>query len=216
MRRSVLLVLLTQLVPFQIGGLVTAPRASYQAPIPQGQWKETETETVWTSVYRNCDHGYFVILPAGVVGHGTKSPAPNHGIDVDLAAPNLSTPIRKEVERRIWVWDYYDVVTEPPSWQGTLRYELQLLRTEKKRAFTVIKRMPYKLCGLEAEYLWSRYRAANGVTYDQQDVIAYRPETATEAAVYRLRLVTTQADYKADKVLFDQVISGIRLCKPTD
>jgi len=67
------------------------------AAYPQGKhWTETPDETIWRERYGNCDHGYFVNLPPGVIGHGTHSPSPNHGILISAKNPGITTEVTVE------------------------------------------------------------------------------------------------------------------------
>jgi hypothetical protein len=68
-------------------------------------WTETSQETIWRGRYKNCDHGYLVNLPPGVVGHDSLPPSPNHGFLVSAANPDITTEITLEQERLIDVYD---------------------------------------------------------------------------------------------------------------
>jgi len=75
---------------------------------PQGKhWAETPDETIWRAkIYGNCDHGYFVNLPPGVIGHGSRSPSPNHGIAISAKNPSTTTQVTlrqqaRQAQRRV-------------------------------------------------------------------------------------------------------------------
>src|ERR1700733_13532969 len=76
---------------------------------PQGKrWTETPNETIWRETYGNCDHGYFVDLPPGVVGHGAHSPTPNHGILISADNPGITTEVTLKEARLLDVYDSND------------------------------------------------------------------------------------------------------------
>jgi hypothetical protein len=69
-------------------------------------WKETPNETIWIGKYANCDHGYYVLLPSGVIGHsGSLPPAPNHGFQINLPNPGSALKVQPSSVRTFWVWD---------------------------------------------------------------------------------------------------------------
>lgn len=53
-------------------------------------WVETRFETIWRKRYTNCDEGYAVDLPSGVIAHDSLPPNPNHGFLISAAAPNTT------------------------------------------------------------------------------------------------------------------------------
>ena len=74
-------------------------------------WRETSSETIWTERYGNCDYGYYVTLPAGVLGHNELPPSPNHGFYVDLTSPASDRQKQDREHGVISVWNQY--VMEP-------------------------------------------------------------------------------------------------------
>lgn len=79
------------------------------AAYPQGKhWAETPDETVWRERYGNCDHGYFVNLPPGVIGHGARSPESNHGILISANNPGTKTEVTLKETRLLDVYDSND------------------------------------------------------------------------------------------------------------
>ena len=42
------------------------------------------SDSLYHKRYINCDHGYSVKIPLGVVAHGEDPPKPNHGFGVDM------------------------------------------------------------------------------------------------------------------------------------
>src|SRR5580692_9090992 len=72
------------------------------AACPQGKhWSETPDETIWRGRYGNSDHGYFVNLSPGVIGHGSLLASPNHGILISAKNPGTTTEVTFEETRLI-------------------------------------------------------------------------------------------------------------------
>src|ERR1022692_2044664 len=71
-------------------------------------WTETKDELIWRGRYKNCDKGYLVSLPEGVVGHGSLPPLPNHGMLISPANPGITTEITLNESRVITVYDDND------------------------------------------------------------------------------------------------------------
>lgn len=63
----------------------------------------TDTETLWRDRYANCDYGFYVLLPHGVVGHANLPPNPNHGFLIGLPAMGTNQLVSFENERFLWV-----------------------------------------------------------------------------------------------------------------
>jgi hypothetical protein len=72
-------------------------------------WTETPKETIWRSPYTNCDMGYAVDLPKGVVAHASLPPSPNHGFLISASVPGTTAEVTLEDQQRILdVYDQYD------------------------------------------------------------------------------------------------------------
>jgi len=80
----------------------------YSPSIPKENRTETPDETIWRGRYGNCDHGYFVNLPPGVIGHGSRSPSPNHGFVISAKDPSTTTPVTLEEPRLVDVYESSD------------------------------------------------------------------------------------------------------------
>jgi hypothetical protein len=144
----------------------------------------------------------FMLLPAGVVGHGTLPPAPNHGIAVRL--PDIGSTDVVDVEkanRFVWVNAEYNV-SDDSSQRGAIEHYLRL-HTEGKHGS--ITRQVAKLGSVPATRLKIAYEATNGIVIEEV-VFAQRADI-----VYEIGLKTNGSDYKQDVRLFEQLISGFRL-----
>ncbi len=169
-------------------------------------WRETPNETIWTGKYSNCDHGYYVLLPSGVIGHsGSLPPAPNHGFQIDLANPSGTNTVPPSSVRRFWVWDSpgFESESEVSKTDDSLDDTKSKGTTE---ASQFLRRTFLRVGGQKAVHIHSSLK--NGKDLLIEDYVNfYSPDATTE---YQFKLITPRADYAADKRLFDQVLAGFR------
>src|SRR5260370_7924954 len=76
-------------------------------PSLQQHWTQTSDETIWREKYTNCDKGYAVSLPKGVVAHGGLPPNPNHGFLVSPRAPDTVAEGTLDTDRLVGCYDTY-------------------------------------------------------------------------------------------------------------
>jgi hypothetical protein len=170
---------------------------------PRRYWQETETETLWRGRYSNCDYGFYVSLGNGVVGHGTHSPAPNHGIYLTLPDVGNVNPVADALDRFVRVDAHYNV-SDYRSLENVTKYELGIAR-EGKAAFQVIQRKATTLGGLRAIAFIVEYEGRNGRLVEQ-GVLALR-----SGIVYTVALQSLADSIAADREQFEQVRRGFIL-----
>ena len=73
-------------------------------------WTETPNETIWRGRYTNCDKGWAVDLPAGVVAHASLPPSPNHGFLISTVNPGTTAEVNPDDPRIIDIYDEYDAL----------------------------------------------------------------------------------------------------------
>jgi hypothetical protein len=173
-------------------------------------WKETATETVWDGEYRNCDYGYYVLLPDRVVGHSPKAPNPNHGFTFDLAEPDSALPLPDRKSRYISVWSQYNaagLATLAAIADNELR-----LDAESKHDYHILSRSDVKMATLRAVKVRVSYNAGEA-TVSEIKIIAYRPPGANNLGdmVYVLSLVTNEASRAEDTITLNKILAGFRL-----
>src|SRR5580704_10312285 len=133
---------------FLLIALACAP-AQTKTPAPHG--RETDTETIWTARYSNCDYGFYVVLPTGVVGHGAKPPAPNRGFAIDpAAARSTDTFNAADANRYIEVSSFYDLEDHEESTAGTLNYYSSLGDIGDQKDLQTVNRQSFGFLGLSA------------------------------------------------------------------
>jgi hypothetical protein len=163
-------------------------------------WAETPNETIWRTLYTNCDKGYAVDLPAGIVAHASHPPSPNHGFLISASNPGTTAEVTYEDPRVIGVFDEYDAA-ELGSARAYL--DLELKSVPKKNVLQIQNTVFQGLRGVHA-----RYRVnAKETVHLNESLIVFRKD----GLVYHLILQTTDNHYAADSALFAQIRSGFRL-----
>ncbi len=176
--------------------------AQAQPNSPQHR-QDTDTETLYRGHYSNCDGGYAVDLPAGVVAHRDKASS-NRGFQIDLSAPGDPRPFSAADERFIAVSDHYNSL-ELPDFAAIVQNELAQAQDEQPD-WSVLERLPIKLDGLQATHLRARFKGKKMV---DEDIYAWRPEENGRGnLVYKIQLITLQASYSQDRTVFDQIVAG--------
>jgi len=190
--------------------LIALACASAQTKTPAPHWRETDSETLWTGRYSNCDYGYSVVLPAGVVGHGAKSPNPNHGFTVDPAAPRSTEAFNaSDSNRYIDVFNFYDLEDHGESTAATLDYYSSLGEISDQKEVQAVGRQSFNLAGLSARRLEDRW-VENSTAIRRDRIIAYR---RAGGMLYQFTLQSPEKTYAADEQLFHRIVDGFRLGK---
>ncbi|MGB8889741.1 MAG: hypothetical protein WCC87_23660 [Candidatus Korobacteraceae bacterium] len=179
--------------------------ASAQTKSSTPRWHETDTETIWTTRYSNCDYGYSVLLPAGVVGHGPKSPNPAHGFTVDPVAPQSTKTFDVTGSNRyIDVFNFYDVEDHGESTAATLDYYSSLGEIGDQKEIQAVGRQSFNLAGLSARHLEDRW-VENSTAIRRDRIIAYR---RAGGMLYQFTLQSPEKTYAADEQLFHRIVDG--------
>jgi len=166
-------------------------------------WEETETETIWRVKNSNCDYGYYVNLPKGVIAHGTHSPNPNHGFLVALPDVGKTSPETSDDPRYVWVNAEYDM-SESEGLIGAVDYFL-IIGSSGNPAWRVVNRSPTTLAGIAATRLRLEYDNPSGRVLEEV-VVALRSRI-----VYEIGLRTRPSDYDRDHSWFERIERGFRL-----
>ena len=166
-------------------------------------WHQTPSETIWTDRYSNCDHGYYVLLPSGVVGHDSLPPSPNNGFQVELSDPSTTSPANPHSVSAIWVWDSPGF-EEPGS--TTLKKSPSIRTKEPDRPSNAkfLRRTFVRVDGEKAVYIRSSLQD-HGAELLEDDVVVFSPDAQTE---YQFRLTTPNSQYAKNKRMFDEVLKG--------
>jgi len=192
------------LIPFLIFGI---PLAAYS----QGKhWTETSDETIWRERFGNCDHGYFVNLPPGVIGHGTHSPSPNHGILISAKNPDITTQVTLEEPRLVEVYDSTDAGELGIPHLYVEEYDLKPKNASER--VTILERRDTKFRGSTAEYVHFRKVTEHSAS-EVEELAVYRAPKGIGPTFYVVMLRTTPEFYIQDHALYLQIREGLRFAR---
>ncbi len=178
------------------------------AAYPQGKhWTETPDETIWRERYGNCDRGYFANLPPGVIGHGTHSPSPNHGILISAKNPGITTEVTVEEPRLVEVYDSNDAGELRSPQAYVEEYYLKLESASER--ITILERRDTKFRGSTAVYVHFR-KATEHSTSEVEELVVYRAPKGIGPSFYVVMLQTTPEFYSRDHRLYLQIRQGLR------
>ncbi|HXZ11626.1 MAG TPA: hypothetical protein VEG64_04465 [Candidatus Sulfotelmatobacter sp.] len=170
-------------------------------------WTETSNELIWRGRYKNCDHGYLVNLPPGVVGHGSHPPSPNHGILISADNPSITTEVTLEERRLVDVYDSNDA-TDLGSARAYLKeYELKPANASEK--ITILEQRDTKFRGFSAVYVHFR-KTKEVSTSEVEELVVYRTPKEIGPLFNIVLLRTTPEFYSHDHALFLQVRDGLQ------
>lgn len=148
--------------------------------------------------YANEQYGYAVRLPAGLVGYGVPSPAPNHGFGIVLSW----TP-----RAYLYVDGTYEVADDDTlAKQETTQREY--MRQDAHRVLST-QSAKVQLGPLPALRLIARYecKGLRGL-YITDEVVALSDDLSV---VYKVALLTTVKRYRKDKTVFEKIFRSFEL-----
>jgi hypothetical protein len=177
-------------------GLSTSPMLSSDNPRSKlkRHWKETDSETLWTVRYTNCDYGYYLLLRPGVVAHGSLPPNPNHGVIVPLEDVAKTTYSLGEKKRYVFVDATYDATdTAESSSSGEKR---RVARSSLKDGYSA------KLAGLPAVASLRIESTPQGKSIDESTV------ALRSGIVYTVGLRTEEIYRNEDELQYRRILAG--------
>jgi hypothetical protein len=170
------------------------------------RWTETPDETIWRERYGNCDHGYFVDLPPGVIGHASHPPSTDHGILISTKNPGVATEVTLEEPRLVDVYDSIDAEELGSPGAYIEKYELKPKNTSAR--ITILERRDTKFRGSRAVYIHYRKTMGNS-TSEIEELVVYRVPKFLGPSFYVVMLRTTPEFYARDHVLYLQIRDGL-------
>ncbi len=175
-----------------------------------GHERETDTETIWTGRYSDCDFGYSITLPAGIVAHTAKALSPNHGFAINPADTKSVTAFNAaESDRYIDVVSFYDLEDHEETTSGTLDYYLSLGEIGSEENLESLSRRSFSLAGLSAKRIETRWME-NSTAIRRDRIMAYR---RSGGILYQFTLQSPGKSYANDEQLFHRIVEGFRLSK---
>ncbi len=156
-------------------------------------------------VYENYVYGYSVRIPRGMIGLGSRPPAPQHGFVIDLDRPRSTAwPDPDNYPKSYLDVDgsYNSLEWKRPG--DAVKSHLSYLR-QKGRDVRVQLDERTTLGGLPAAHVVARY-AEGGAEMLSEVVIAFRAgDDRIASPVYTLELNTPAAKYERDRPAFEEV-----------
>ncbi len=168
----------------------------------QRHWKETDSETLWTLRYSNCDYGYYVLLPNGFVAHNSLPPAPNHGFIVSLPDVGTRSYLGDRNERFVWVDASYNT-GDSQKLSDVVGSSLK----DEGGPGKILKRIPIMLAGIPAIRVKMEH-ASGKSRFLQEETIAVR-----SGIVYTIGLRTSHSHSNLDERTYDQILEGFQFQK---
>jgi hypothetical protein len=176
-------------------------------------WTETQDETIWRGRYGNCDHGYSVNLPPGVIGHGSRSPSPNHGILISAANPGTTSEVTQGESRLIDVYDSNDAAGIGSPENYVREYDLKAKSAGEK--ITMLERRQTDFGGARALYVHFR-KASGESTSEIEELVVYKAPRGIGPTFYIILLRTTPEFYSRDHLLYLQIREGLTFAAVPD
>lgn len=167
---------------------------------PEQHWSLTQAETIWHTRYTNCDKGYSVDLPPGVIAHASHPPNPNHGFLIKAGDPGTRLKVTFDDGRIVGVEDEYNAMLMPNA-KAQLNWDIQQTsgaKVENEKAIS-FRGLP----AAEATY----HSVQHGNLRITHEVVVFRK---ADDLVYSLRLVTDPTHYSQDLALFKQIEVAFR------
>jgi hypothetical protein len=159
-----------------------------------GSQQEEETHR-----YVNCDYGYLVRIPRGLVG--TVPQYQNHGFYINLP----------DGESRIQVSNSYSM-SDSKIPKDVFSYELRFvfMRDDYKH-FNVTSERTRSVQGLDSMEVTGTY-TRNNTSWKSEILLMYRPpKDGLEDVVYQIELSAPAARFKTSLQEFEQTVAGFEL-----
>jgi hypothetical protein len=169
-------------------------------------WHMTTSETLWNGRYSNCQYGYYVLLPEGVIAHAEHPPSPHHGFLISL--PDVGSKAEVSVydsNQFLWVNAEYNA-TDRSALAEVSDYQINLTKSDKQH-FKLMDHQKTKLRSTPAMRYEAEYDTPRGRVIEEE-VVALR-----SGIVYEVGLRTPAADYAADRERLEETLTGFRFSR---
>jgi len=172
-----------------------------------GDWQglNDEGRRAYRGSYVNPIFGYSVALPDNLMGVGSRPPAPNHGISIDLD-DGAGSQIATEAE--------YNALD---SKSATDEAELYVsgLRDFRRASNMKVRRESTTLCNLPAIRQTVEYEDASGKPCLDDGVFALLPRKKYVGITYAVMLTTTPTAFEDAQPFFLRVLRSFKCMPPT-
>ena len=147
--------------------------------------------------YRNRDYGFTITIPAGLAGHASGPPAPNHGLEIILPPASDGILVNAEYDASLKV--SVDAIAD--DWAADLQ--------RREPGLTLSSRRLVTLDGLDAVESVLDGQSRGRVGHVRQ-LVAWRPQAGGVAIVYDLALEQRVGSKAADDT-FAEIVDSFRM-----
>ena len=184
--------------------------SSYTGNIAQSQGRDSYIAV--SELYSNYDYAYSMSLPSKIVGCRESSPAPNHGIGIDLS--EKSCRWMEHARNGIYPASYIsiDASYNALEWRSpdeAAEAHLGYLKNNVAKSASIVQRMPTKLSNLPALRFVIHYDVSE-VRKVEEFIVAFRKEKGTQI-VYTLNLITSVSRYDEDEKVLGELRQNWKL-----
>jgi hypothetical protein len=185
--------------------VVTAPTRAQEKPqhfLAAGNMRLTDSESLWTGRFSDCDFGYYVLIPNGFVAHANRPPRRLHGVLFGLPDTSKADVVTFDDER------FISLVASSNEFEfkSLIEFAGHVLDylSKGKSGFEVKARQPFRLNGEPAARLMVEYNGPDDRVVDEE-LLSLR-----SGVLYEIRLRTTARNYEVDDRNFAKVVAGFR------
>jgi hypothetical protein len=185
--------------------VATAAARAQQEPrhVPTtGNMRLTDSESLWTGRFSDCDFRYYLLIPNGFVAHGNRPPRRLHGVLFGLPDTSTTGVVTSDDERFISVMassNEFDFKSLKEFADHVLHY-----LGKGKSGFEIRARQASRLDGEQATRLRVEYDGPDG------RVVAEELLSLELGVLYEIGLRTTAEHYDIDAQNFSKVVAGFK------
>lgn len=182
----------------------TAARAQQEPrQVPTtGNMRLTDSESLWTGRFSDCDFRYYVVIPNGFVAHGNRPPQRLHGVQFGLPDTSTTDVVAFDDERHISVMassNEFDFKSPKEFADHVLNY-----LGKGKSGFEIRARQASWLDGEPATRLRVAYDGLAG------RIVAEESLSLRLGVLYEIGLRTTAEHYDIDAQNFSKIVAGFK------
>lgn len=165
----------------------------------------TNSESLWTERFSDCDSRYYVLIPDGFVAHADRPPRRLHSILFGLPDTNTTNVVTPDDQRFISV----AARSNDFEFKSLKEFADQVLHSlgKGKSGFEIKTQQSSRLDGEPAMKLRVEYNDSDGRTV-QEKLLSLR-----SGVIYEIGLRTTTQHYGTDEQNFMKIAVGFRFWK---
>ena len=170
--------------------------------LARGNMRLTNSESLWTGRFSDCDFRYYLMIPSGFIAHANRPPQRLHAVLFGLPDTSTTDAVTADDERFISVMaSSNEFAFKSPK--EFVDHVLDNLR-KGRIGFEVKARQSSSLAGEPATKLRVEYDDRDGRVVEEE-LLSLR-----SGVLYEIGLRTTAEDYGTDDQNFAKVVDGFR------